>query len=312
MGIKVTHTSAYSPQSNSHAERFVRTLKNILKKCGSNISQLELDEYILACNAQVQRVGQASSLDRFFGKSILTQIPNSLNTNFNWRESMDARQLLREERVNKPQKGNKRLYKEGKSVVLQNPNTKLWDIPATITSCRTAPDGKILSYNLRQLNGHNTTRHRVFIRPALPEEEADGVIEGGVDDKAVDDKAVDDEIAEPVEPVSSRLRARTAVFSDELVEKCSREPSDQTGASHCFQDTAGDKTTQIEENMTGSSKVNCHCFLLGYSALVTLAVVALAAIIGHQGTTCIDPVICLLYTSPSPRDGLLSRMPSSA
>ena len=26
----------------------------------------------------------------------------------------------------------------------------------------------------------------------------------------------------------------------------------------------------------------------------------------------IDPIDCLLYTSPSPRDGLLSRMPSSA
>ena len=26
----------------------------------------------------------------------------------------------------------------------------------------------------------------------------------------------------------------------------------------------------------------------------------------------VDVVICLLYTSPSPRDGLLSRMPSSA
>ena len=26
----------------------------------------------------------------------------------------------------------------------------------------------------------------------------------------------------------------------------------------------------------------------------------------------IDPYTCLLYTSPSPRDGLLSRMPSSA
>ena len=25
-----------------------------------------------------------------------------------------------------------------------------------------------------------------------------------------------------------------------------------------------------------------------------------------------NPIICLLYTSPSPRDGLLSRMPSSA
>ena len=27
---------------------------------------------------------------------------------------------------------------------------------------------------------------------------------------------------------------------------------------------------------------------------------------------CIEAITCLLYTSPSPRDGLLSRMPSSA
>ena len=27
---------------------------------------------------------------------------------------------------------------------------------------------------------------------------------------------------------------------------------------------------------------------------------------------CKDSILCLLYTSPSPRDGLLSRMPSSA
>ena len=31
------------------------------------------------------------------------------------------------------------------------------------------------------------------------------------------------------------------------------------------------------------------------------------SILGHEGAG-----ICLLYTSPSPRDGLLSRMPSSA
>ena len=67
MGIAVSHTSAYSPQSNSHAERFVRTLKNLLRKCGGGMSQLELDEFILASNAQVQKAGQASSLDRFFG-----------------------------------------------------------------------------------------------------------------------------------------------------------------------------------------------------------------------------------------------------
>ena len=34
--------------------------------------------------------------------------------------------------------------------------------------------------------------------------------------------------------------------------------------------------------------------------------------ISHRGTTTAHAIACLLYTSPSPRDGLLSRMPSSA
>ena len=33
---------------------------------------------------------------------------------------------------------------------------------------------------------------------------------------------------------------------------------------------------------------------------------------GYVGVTGVHGVSCLLYTSPSPRDGLLSRMPSSA
>ena len=37
------------------------------------------------------------------------------------------------------------------------------------------------------------------------------------------------------------------------------------------------------------------------------------AIIGlHEAAAALAPYGCLLYTSPSPRDGLLSRMPSSA
>ena len=40
---------------------------------------------------------------------------------------------------------------------------------------------------------------------------------------------------------------------------------------------------------------------------------AAARIVDDNGTTRLDdPEDCLLYTSPSPRDGLLSRMPSSA
>ena len=49
-------------------------------------------------------------------------------------------------------------------------------------------------------------------------------------------------------------------------------------------------------------------------------VVAIIAVIGYllvmrvffRESKELDKKICLLYTSPSPRDGLLSRMPSSA
>ena len=34
--------------------------------------------------------------------------------------------------------------------------------------------------------------------------------------------------------------------------------------------------------------------------------------IAHKNSTYSELTACLLYTSPSPRDGLLSRMPSSA
>ena len=57
--------------------------------------------------------------------------------------------------------------------------------------------------------------------------------------------------------------------------------------------------------------------------LLLLPTLALGTSSEHQaftGTLTLDPAtlettlfdICLLYTSPSPRDGLLSRMPSSA
>ena len=43
-------------------------------------------------------------------------------------------------------------------------------------------------------------------------------------------------------------------------------------------------------------------------------IVIMADDIGAEGLACYGSTIytCLLYTSPSPRDGLLSRMPSSA
>ena len=59
------------------------------------------------------------------------------------------------------------------------------------------------------------------------------------------------------------------------------------------------------------------------AALVVIAVTLLSGSVAQGAATykktdgtIVDPIMdiygCLLYTSPSPRDGLLSRMPSSA
>ena len=46
------------------------------------MSQLELDEYVIACNAQIQVQNQGSALDRFMGRSVMTAIPNSFESLF--------------------------------------------------------------------------------------------------------------------------------------------------------------------------------------------------------------------------------------
>ena len=54
-----------------------------------------------------------------------------------------------------------------------------------------------------------------------------------------------------------------------------------------------------------------ECLLIGY-ALMTLFMESTGLIESDHTKTYVLPIHCLLYTSPSPRDGLLSRMPSSA
>eukprot|EP01016_Furgasonia_blochmanni_P036313 TRINITY_DN4137_c0_g1_i3.p1 TRINITY_DN4137_c0_g1~~TRINITY_DN4137_c0_g1_i3.p1 ORF type:complete len:102 (-),score=24.33 TRINITY_DN4137_c0_g1_i3:45-350(-) len=50
----------------------------------------------------------------------------------------------------------------------------------------------------------------------------------------------------------------------------------------------------------------CQGVVEGFDAQASISV---EVVLSHEGGVF---VICLLYTSPSPRDGLLSRMPSSA
>ena len=64
-------------------------------------SQLELDEYMLCINSQIQPEGQHSAVDRFLGRSVMNFIPNSFNDQFVWEEAIKARSQVREKRVTK-------------------------------------------------------------------------------------------------------------------------------------------------------------------------------------------------------------------
>ena len=115
MVIRVNHSSAYSQQSNSHAEKLVRNCKNILQK-HQKLNQLQLDEMMLAVNSKVQSEGQCSA--------IINYIPNSFDNTFESREAIKRRAEVREKRVAKPQLGCKETFEIGEKVLLQDHMSK--------------------------------------------------------------------------------------------------------------------------------------------------------------------------------------------
>ena len=119
MGINLNHSSCYSPQSNSHAERFVRSCNDMMQK-NKHLTHLELDEYMLCINSQIQPEGQHSAVDRFLGRSVLNFIPNSFNDQFVWQNAIKARAEVRERRVNKNSRGCKEAFYPGQPVLLQD------------------------------------------------------------------------------------------------------------------------------------------------------------------------------------------------
>ena len=133
MGINLNHSSAYSPQSNSHAERFVRSCKDILQK-NQHLNQLQLDEMMLSVNSQVQPEGQCSAVDRFLGRSVISYIPNSFNNTFVWQDAIKKRAEVLERRVRRPARGCKESFEIGEQILLQDHVSKKWNIHGRITN----------------------------------------------------------------------------------------------------------------------------------------------------------------------------------
>ena len=86
----------------------------------------------------------------------------------------------------------------------------------------------------------------------------------------------------------------------------------QNGIISTLHDFGTRSTSEIEKDLLKFSKERKMELILPclYSELEGEALPKIVSEISK--TKYLNHIICLLYTSPSPRDGLLSRMPSSA
>ena len=87
-----------------------------------------------------------------------------------------------------------------------------------------------------------------------------------------------------------------------------KSQSNQNVTTKMNRSKAPQKVEVVVANSTSGSDVN----ILGELAIFILRIGFCVLMIHHGLEKLDDPQGCLLYTSPSPRDGLLSRMPSSA
>ena len=67
-----------SGESNSLAERAVRSLKDVLKKSSGRITDLHISEIVFAINAHVSAEGTGSNYDHFLGRSVQSGLPNNV------------------------------------------------------------------------------------------------------------------------------------------------------------------------------------------------------------------------------------------
>ena len=167
--MKHKPSSAYHPQSNSLAERGVQSVKNCSRKSSSRFTKTHLDEITFAINSTASSEGTGSANERFFGRSIRSRMPNSVNPEIESAELINRRIEKHDNRIKGKNKTNKILYKVGERVRLQNVANKEWVLKGTIDLLRTTDDGRVVSYDIITDKGYMTTRNRRYLRPLHPE-----------------------------------------------------------------------------------------------------------------------------------------------
>merc|ERR1712215_479827 len=127
--------------------------------------RLHLNELLFAINTTISKEGTGSPADRFFGRSIRSKLPNSVDPGIKSDKLIEKRIEKHDGRITKKNKTNKILYEVGQRVRLQNVATRDWDLEGTVERLRYADDGRVVSYYIKTDRNHLTTRHRRFLKP---------------------------------------------------------------------------------------------------------------------------------------------------
>ena len=86
LGIAVIHSSCYNSESQGLIERKVGVLKDLLKKSGASLSQLQLDELIFEVNSREEQGNKGSALARFMGRGLRNKLLNSVDRSVNFKD----------------------------------------------------------------------------------------------------------------------------------------------------------------------------------------------------------------------------------
>ena len=142
-----------------------RSVKSGLKKSAVKLTSGHLNELIFAINTTTSSEGTGSPADRFFGRSVRSRLPNSVDPGIKSNELIEKRIKKHDARITNKNKRNKVIYQVGQRVRLQNVATRDWDLKGTIERLRYADDGRVVSYFIMTDKNHLTTRHRRFLKP---------------------------------------------------------------------------------------------------------------------------------------------------
>ena len=319
LGIDVIHSSCYNSESQGLIERKVQVLKNLLKKSGSSLSQLQLDELIFEVNAREEQGNKGSALTRFMGRGLRTKLPNSVDRSVNFKDLIKKRKDEREKRVKKGGRTEEKklIFNIGEVVRLQCPKSKAWDSRGEIKALRYSETGKIVSYDILLPNGKVTSRHRRFLTRDIPDiddteipegpndeglgtPENEGTVESGHSSGAVT-RSRSRFIGKLAMSTCGKFLENDDLVTDDLAHKSrgadqvTEREVDSQGSLHSLGLTVGE--------MGGKSCVSLPCLCLGtYAVLSTVVIVCLSYFLhGCSGGSIMappQPVKCM-QTGPS-------------